>query len=49
MPGPVLLVRPGCIPPAVNNEISRLNPTQIVVLGGPNAVSNDAGNRKVCT
>jgi putative cell wall-binding protein len=37
--GPMLLVRPGDIPATTANELDRLNPAKIVVLGGTNAVS----------
>lgn len=36
---PVLLVRPGAIPASVRKELSRLQPDDIVVLGGAGAVS----------
>ncbi|HEY3926269.1 MAG TPA: cell wall-binding repeat-containing protein [Acidothermaceae bacterium] len=38
--GPLLLVEPGAIPPAVATELTRLTPASIVVLGGPPAVSD---------
>jgi putative cell wall-binding protein len=38
--GPVLLVRSASIPAATVNEIKRLNPSQIVVVGGPAALSS---------
>jgi putative cell wall-binding protein len=38
--GPVLLVRQGSIPGPVAAELDRLNPGQIVVLGGPAVVSD---------
>ncbi|CAM5469621.1 cell wall-binding repeat-containing protein [Leifsonia shinshuensis] len=38
--GPVLLVQPGAIPPAIQTELTRLSPQKIVVLGGTNAVSD---------
>ncbi|WP_440707996.1 cell wall-binding repeat-containing protein [Herbiconiux sp. YIM B11900] len=37
---PVLLVAADAIPASVANELDRLNPVQIVVLGGPNSVSD---------
>ena len=37
--GPVLLVRSDSIPPATRNEILRLNPSQIIVVGGPAPIS----------
>ena len=38
--GPVLLVNSDSIPAAVATELNRLNPAKIVVLGGPNTVSD---------
>jgi putative cell wall-binding protein len=37
--GPLLLTQPGTVPESVRNEIQRLNPKQIVVVGGPTAIS----------
>ncbi len=37
---PVLLVRPGGAPQITLDELARLNPEQIIVLGGPGAVSD---------
>jgi putative cell wall-binding protein len=37
--GPVLLVQTGSIPTAVANELTRLKPTKIVVVGGTSAVT----------
>ena len=37
--GPVLLVRSDSIPTATSNEIKRLNPTQIIIVGGPVPIS----------
>ncbi|WP_421381543.1 cell wall-binding repeat-containing protein [Bacillus salacetis] len=37
--GPILLTKSGEIPRATLEEIDRLNPSEIVILGGPNAVS----------
>ncbi|WP_152230218.1 cell wall-binding repeat-containing protein [Georgenia ruanii] len=37
--GPVLLVRPTAIPPAIGAELGRLRPRAIVVLGGEGAVA----------
>ncbi len=37
---PVLLVRPGSAPPSVLSELRRTRPDRIVVLGGPEAVSD---------
>ncbi len=38
--GPLLLVEPSAIPPAVASELTRLSPASIVVLGGSPAVSD---------
>jgi putative cell wall-binding protein len=38
--GPVLLTRPGDLPQSVRNEIIRLDPAEILVLGGTTAVSS---------
>ncbi|MBF4572677.1 cell wall-binding repeat-containing protein [Herbiconiux sp. VKM Ac-1786] len=38
---PVLLVGRNSVPPGVGDEIARLKPKRIVVLGGPQAVSTD--------
>jgi putative cell wall-binding protein len=46
--GPVLLTQKDCIPPAVNDEITRLNPSALIILGGESAVSNAVLNRTVC-
>ncbi|MGD8151307.1 cell wall-binding repeat-containing protein [Ornithinimicrobium sp. Y1694] len=40
--GPILLVRPDSIPPAVADELRRLRPTTIYVLGGTGAVNEPA-------
>ena len=45
---PVLLVRKDCIPPAVDLEISRLQPSQVVVLGGEAALGPGIVARQVC-
>lgn len=37
--GPMLLTRPGGLPPETSTELARLRPAQIVVLGGSGAVS----------
>lgn len=37
--GPILLVTPGTVPATVAAELERLSPTTIVVVGGPNSVS----------
>lgn len=36
---PVLLTRAGSLPDPINDELKRLKPTEIIVLGGDNAVS----------
>jgi putative cell wall-binding protein len=46
--GPVLLVRPDCVPLSVYNEIIRLNPKEIFVLGGNAAVGVGAQNLTKC-
>jgi putative cell wall-binding protein len=38
--GPVLLTQPNSVPAETAAELSRLNPGRIVVLGGPNVVSD---------
>jgi hypothetical protein len=40
-PGPVLLVPPTSLPPAVAAELRRLNPAQVVVVGGAGSVSDE--------
>ncbi len=47
-PGPMLLSEPTCIPPAVNAEITRLDPESLVVLGGESALSAAVMSRTVC-
>ncbi|WP_382307786.1 cell wall-binding repeat-containing protein [Herbiconiux sp. UC225_62] len=42
--GPVLLVDTNSIPASVKTELNRLNPAKIVVLGGPNTVSDAVYN-----
>ena len=39
--GPLLLTAPGYLPTVVSDEIKRLKPQHIVVVGGPAVVSND--------
>lgn len=46
--GPVLLVRPNCIPPAVEAEIARLGATRLVILGGDRAVGMAVEDRTRC-
>jgi putative cell wall-binding protein len=45
--GPLLLTRQSCVPAVVATEIERLDPAQIVLLGGPLVVS-DAAPTTVC-
>jgi putative cell wall-binding protein len=37
--GPVLLTHPGGLPTSISNELERLRPTKIVILGGPGSVT----------
>ena len=46
--GPVLLTERGCITPEVNAEITRLNPDQLIVLGGTSSVAETVLTRSVC-
>ncbi|MGA9275749.1 cell wall-binding repeat-containing protein, partial [Ilumatobacter sp.] len=46
--GPILLTRPACVPAAVISEIARVGADRIVVLGGPNAVSEAAAALTPC-
>ena len=46
--GPVLLTQQTCIPPEVNDEIDRLDPGQLIVLGGEAAVATTVLNRIEC-
>lgn len=39
--GPILLTDPAAMPEAVMDELRRLNPAQIIVLGGPTAVGTN--------
>lgn len=43
--GPVLLTLPGSISPATLDEIDRLDPVRVVVLGGPSVVSDSILDR----
>ena len=43
--GPVLLVPAGSIPAVIQAELTRLNPSRIVILGGMNAVSEDVSEQ----
>ena len=42
--GPILLTRPGALPVSVANELVRLRPSRIVVLGGTSVVSANVEN-----
>ena len=46
--GPILLTERDCVPESVRNEITRLDPDRIVLLGGTGAVSDDVGDLVVC-
>jgi putative cell wall-binding protein len=46
--GPILLVPHDCIPFQVDITIQRLNPTQVIVLGGTAALSDAVLNHTVC-
>lgn len=46
--GPLLLVRAGCIPPAVEAEIARLGASRLVILGGDRAVGIAVEDRTRC-
>lgn len=48
-PGPVLLVPGNCMTTSVDEEIDRLAPERLLVLGGPAAVSDAAAARSSCT
>lgn len=41
-PGPILLTKSTCMPAPVFAELQRLNPTRIVLLGGPSVLSDSA-------
>ncbi|PFG38671.1 putative cell wall-binding protein [Georgenia soli] len=43
--GPVLLTQAGALPTAVQAELKRLNPSQVVILGGTGAVSTTVQNQ----
>jgi putative cell wall-binding protein len=47
-PAPVLLAKPFCITGSVDGEIERLNPTTMIVLGGPSALSDSVAARGRC-
>ena len=46
--GPVLLVRGNCVPHTVQNEINRLAPQRIVLLGGTSALGPGVEERTIC-
>ena len=46
--GPVLLVRGNCVPHTVHNEINRLAPARIVLIGGAFALGPGVEDRTVC-
>lgn len=46
--GPVLLAEGTCLPKAVNDEIDRLDPDEVILLGGEGALSAAVQNRTVC-
>lgn len=45
---PILLTRPDCVPKTTSDEIARLRPTSIVVLGGQSALSTNVRNLRAC-
>jgi putative cell wall-binding protein len=47
--GPVLLAQSTCIPKAVNDEITRLDPDDLIIVGGTSALSDAVLNRTECT
>ncbi len=47
-PGPILLVQSTCVPDTVNDEIDRLTPGKVVILGGASAVGQGAEDRTTC-
>ena len=46
--GPVLLVHQDCIPFEVNLEITRLNPTNVILLGGESSIGPAVLSRQLC-
>ena len=46
--GPILLTERTCVPRTVLNEIERLAPARVVVIGGTAAVSDEAGELAAC-
>jgi putative cell wall-binding protein len=47
-PGPILLVQRDCMTQVVNDEIDRLNPAKLIVLGGTSAVGTAVEQRRTC-
>jgi putative cell wall-binding protein len=47
--GPVLLVQSNCVPQGTKDELTRLNPTQIIIVGGTSAVGTGVESLTVCT
>lgn len=45
---PVLLIRSTCVPQLVLNEVNRMKPTSIVILGGTSAVTTAAESLTAC-
>jgi putative cell wall-binding protein len=45
---PVLLARPTCLPSAAHDELRRLNPSQVIVLGGGAALSASVDSYTIC-
>ena len=46
---PLLLTNRDCIPAAVDAQLDRLQPAEVIVLGGPSAISDAVMARKPCT
>jgi putative cell wall-binding protein len=46
---PVLLVQQNCVPQGTKDELTRLNPTQIIIVGGTTAVGSGVQSLNVCT
>jgi len=46
---PVLLVQQNCVPQNVKDEITRLNPKDVIILGGTSAVGTAVESLTVCT
>ena len=45
---PVLLVRPTCVPSSVATQLTRVNPSRVIALGGSAALSETATSYVVC-